>query len=250
MTHLNSNPSSLPKRILSQFATYRITLSRVIVVTTFVVISLLAMLPEVSRAQCPPANVPDPSITVPWDGPNHQYETLSSGCLVLVTYCIRYVGGVEQVIFTGVFPWNDPSPSNPCNGMAPGDIIRQGIQEVMTDANIGLMNQLNPCDGTTYTIISDITATCWGIQHSINPATGYLQDYYGPCFNGTSWCQTTCGYCMSIGSIYPGGPSDQQIAEPFNCTYQYFYSGDCQAELTESPWLPEQCYDINPCGSH
>jgi hypothetical protein len=65
MTHSNSNPSSLPKRIRSQFATYRIAISRVVVLTTFLVISLLALLPEVSRAQsaiiCPPDSVPSPA---------------------------------------------------------------------------------------------------------------------------------------------------------------------------------------------
>ena len=50
MTHSNSNPSSLPKRILSQFATYRSAISRVAFLTTFLVISFLASLPEVSRA--------------------------------------------------------------------------------------------------------------------------------------------------------------------------------------------------------
>ena len=67
MRHLNTKSAPLPKRILSQFATYRNAIARVAFVTTFLVISFLAMLPEVSRAQCPDSTFPGPNPdSIPW----------------------------------------------------------------------------------------------------------------------------------------------------------------------------------------
>ncbi len=53
MAHLNTKSTSVSKSIRSQFATCRIALSRVALVTAVLVISLLTALPEVSRAQLP-----------------------------------------------------------------------------------------------------------------------------------------------------------------------------------------------------
>ncbi len=233
-----------------RFATYRNALLRAFAVITFLTLASLATLPEVSRAQCPDATVPDPSINVPWTY-SYQIENIGTNCTceVAVSFCTRSVNGVRQVLFTGVYPMWDQS--SPCNSMKAKDIITQAINKVPIDpCTGGFPLGYNPCEpGQSQTVVTQFQASCWGIQHGSNPINYTVQDYYGPCFNGTSWCQKTCSYCITASTdfqCYPCG----EVAEENSCTYTTIYSGDCQGDPTEDPWLPEQCYNLNPCAGH
>ena len=244
MTHLNSNPSSLPKRILSQFATYRIALSRVMVLTSLLVISFLATLPEVSRAQtftCPSSSFPSPGTT--WYGPLYMNELISGTmCTVQITFCegVESDGTIDFYIEAV-----NPSDADCGPPLTQSQLILGGIAAFESDPNVlsvggGPIFTIPSCVGGYYQEVSYTVAYCWQMAWPPPPPPDChcgITPFYIPCTGDVSYCVKSCEWCYDVASSQ---------YEETNCTSSGTFQGEC-SDPPPDGWVTGTCYDIHPC---
>jgi hypothetical protein len=200
MTHSNSNPSSLLKRILSQFATYRSAISRVAFLTTFLVISFLASLPEVSRAQvtCPTG----------WSGPTSWAYTMWCGTGITVWWCdsLNNSTNTDRRLIEEIDIASDSS------GCTDDIAIIWSADSAVMDYPLG--PHICGTSGSGYNIQSVMQACCW------SPAYIPGQKSLLPCAteNFEGYCVYTCDVCRTLsGGIVTTNCSTTTIGFPPSC---------------------------------
>jgi hypothetical protein len=226
MTHSNSNPSSLPKRIRSQFATYRIAISRVAIATTFLVISFLAVLPGVSRAQCPPGWATYGEFPV---------NIAGTSCTVNVYTCVGYdsithVEEIEPYLIAEDTPWT-------CDSIPWNTIIQEALDSFPGVAIAGFPN----CGSGSYEILEMYAANCWSYQ-LIHYSHGVEVQEFLPCL-AAEYCVKQCQYCVDPVSGYV------QIS---SCAYWTINAGGCSDAIPAGPGgpsVPATCYLLGLCGT-
>jgi hypothetical protein len=238
MRHSYTKSAPIPKSILSQFATYRTAIARVFFLTTFLIISFLAALPEVSRAQCPDSTGPAPNPdSIPWinDPMGQQYQQIpGTDCFVTYDYCERQVGDSIQVWVEDIIP----DSSNACDSLTPGELI------VDVDSMVAVLeastNPLVPdCIKGFSVTVQVFQAECW--EAGENPcficigrqsATGYF-----PCSFG-HWCETSCECCW----LYNARDATFSL-QVSNCTTANTYVSDlCAPPPLGNQWAWGACF--------
>jgi hypothetical protein len=192
------------------------------------------LLASVAHAQCPDANTPYPGPA--WNGPNWQTEIVGPGCLADVEWCSRVEGGVMHFWIAQVKPHET---STGCGALAPDVLIKNAITAFENGSPPGSVD-IPDCsnDESTYIRIDYTVAYCWALHHWYN-ADGTFTTTFGPCTGGSSFCVRSCHYCND--------PVTHALS--VTCSYAGQWNGDCTNIPTEAPWIPEQCYNFNPCGN-
>jgi hypothetical protein len=223
----------------NRFATYRIAISRVIAVTTFLVISFLATLPEVSRAQCP-----DPSWTY-CSAP--QFVLIPPNCIEEVYYCWKVIGGQMNFIIEYV----QPDQWDSCNTLPPAELIIDAVTGFETNPPNPADIFIPPCGEGSVATYEYQVCDCWEVINNnyaqndprapVGAPCGFCS-YFGVCPGSTSECQTTCFYCQD--------PVSGAMVEQ-SCSSVNIWNADCvqSAPIQLSQWAAQQCYNINPCGN-
>jgi hypothetical protein len=219
MQHINSKPAPLPKQILSQFATYSNAISRIIVGTTFLVISFLASLPEVSQAQptCPSG------YTV---GPFEIFSSLPGGCSFGIWYCDSIYDGGDSI--KSYIEEIDLDTSSPCNFGNYDSVVQLAGIAVNQDRA-----EIPNCSMGAVTIRSVYQAVCW------TPQIFFGNMKLTPCetIDELGFCIYTCTLCYD------------QVAghlDSYNCAYTTDgFTPDCST----GPWMFNTCHVVG-CGSY
>ncbi len=231
MQHINSKSASLPKRILSQFATYRNAITRVAFLTTFLVITFLASLPEVSRGQdlgCPDSTGPGPNPdSIPWVQDSAYVTIPGTACSMEIYFCYR------QTDFDTLQTWLDGASidsNTDCDSLADSTLIYEA-RVLLGQAVAGLFgNLLEPCYKNYYIMEEVFSPTCWSPVTMGGTGSGHGVAL-NPCVAYNFYCEEVCQVCWNpitrepvIQNCNPTGPD---------------VSVSC---ITGAPWLPGGCY--------
>jgi Secretion system C-terminal sorting domain len=194
MRHSNTKSAPLQKRIRSQFATYRSAISRALVVTTFLVISFLASLPEVSRAQCPDSTgpAPNPDI-VPWTQDSAYVQIPGTNCSVEVYYCEREIPGSPGDTIQGYLDGVLIDSSTDCDSLSDSTIITDAQLMLDTLVATDYQSRLVLCIKPGFTILQAYSPACWEPHNVGLPGAGGL--YVSPCFSVGAYCEKECQVC-------------------------------------------------------
>ena len=198
---------------------------------------MLAALPEVGRAQCPDGTWTPASVTEIIPG---------TTCTATVGYCWKVEGGVLHYIIEWVYA----AGTDACAALTPSQIIKGATAAFEADPIVpdGSGVHINPCGGTTTTLLRFTIQACWAVHNSFGPGDPrnppnppcYYCSYFGACTGGSSACETDCEYCQD--------PTSGALVEQ-SCSSTNVWNGDCGNDPgVISNWVPEACYNINPCG--
>jgi hypothetical protein len=223
------NSKSTSKSICSQFATYRNAIARVALVTSFLVISFLATLPGVSRAQCPDSTYPYPGPA--WNGSTSIEEIVAgTTCVVTVTFCYRTESdGTVHYYISAITPFADSA----CNALPFQQLILGGIAGFENDyGSKGLVIPNCPSSIPVKYTVQD----CWQELPPLEPDPVVILE---ACPDGSSYCLTTCMLCKD--------PTTHILNT--SCSSISVFGGACNALPGSGfSWAFNTCYDINPCG--
>jgi hypothetical protein len=224
MAHLNTKPTSVSKSIRSQFATYRIAISRVMLATTLLVISLLTTLPEVSRAQCPPG----------WATYGYfPVNIAGTSCSVNVYICVNYdsithVEEIEPYQITEDTPWT-------CDSIPWYQVIQEAL-----DSLPGVAIPVFPnCGSGSYEILQMYASNCWSYIPLLPSGVAIYS-----CAN-PEYCVKQCQYCQDSVS------GNLEIS---SCAYWTINAGGCSDDdaipiPADGGTIPHTCYVLNFCGT-
>jgi Secretion system C-terminal sorting domain len=236
MQYPNSKPTSFSKSILSQFATYRNAIARVFFVTTFLVISFLASLPEVSQAQCPDSTGPAPNPdSVAWTQDTTEQMIPGTDCLIWIYYCERTIPGSPSDTVQG---WLDGvliDSNTDCDSLSDSTIIIDA--QLMLDTIIANDNysKLEPCFKGSTLIVQAYSPACWEPHNVGLPGAGGL--YVSPCISSGAYCEKECQVCYNV--------------DP---DFQFVFSGCVEYSLGLAEcsgggsWMPGGCFQASCAG--
>jgi Secretion system C-terminal sorting domain len=236
MRHSNTKSAPLQKRIRSQFATYRSAISRVVVLTTFLVISFLACLPEVSRAQCPDSTgpAPNPDI-VPWTQDSAYVQIPGTDCFVEVYYCERSIPGTPS---DTIQAWLDGvlvDSTTDCDSLSDSTLIVDAQLMLDTLVATDYQDNLEPCIKPGFTILQAYSPACWEPHNVGLPGAGGL--YVSPCISSGAYCEKECQVCYNV--------------DP---DFQFVFSGCVEYSLGLAEcsgggsWMPGGCFQASCAG--
>jgi hypothetical protein len=193
------------------------------------------------RAQtiiCPPSTVPYPGPA--WTGPITFPENISgTSCSVLVTLCVRnnYAGALEYFIESV-----DPVSMSGCSTLTPQQIIIGAVTALEQDASV-VSSQITPppCINGGYMVVESDLAHCWEMGWPTPPpGGGGVTPFYVPCSGATSFCETSCEWCV--------GPTGG--LQKSDCSSTDTFNGECSdPPVDNGPWVANTCYNIHPCGN-
>jgi Secretion system C-terminal sorting domain len=209
MTHSNTKSAPLPKQIRTQFATYRNAIARVVFLTSFLTISLLSILPEVSRAQCPDETGPYPSPDVaPWYSGTMYLPIAGTECYLTVTYCWRVLGVYNDTIQVWLSSVT-PDTNTQCDSITPQQMI-SAADSMVWQYVIEPHDFLDPigwcADGAIGVVVDIYSSECWELQQSsgstlikqqkrgILGVTSGGSGTYSGC-DYAYWCESGCTVC-------------------------------------------------------
>ena len=230
MRHINTKSAPLSKRIPLQFAAYRNAISRIAFVTTFLVISFLAALPEVSRAQCPDSTGPAPNPdSVAWVQDTTEQMIPGTDCSIYIYFCYREIPSSPDTIQTYLDGVAIDSTTD-CDSLADSTLIDQGRNLLGPAVAIIFQSQLEPCIKGGYIIEEVFSPTCWS-PSSTSGLGGAHGVYIAPCAAFNFYCEKECQVCW-----------DPLTSQPVlqNCIVTGpDVSVPC---LSATQWLPGGCY--------
>jgi hypothetical protein len=213
----------------SGIATCRNAIARIVVVTSLLVISVLASLPEVSRAQTPecPTSLLPPGCS--WGNSNGSVNVTIPGttCTVQVQYCYVCCNGQNYFYMYNMFP-----QSSDCDAVDPQLYENAAAAMIMTLIGEG---GCNPCpNGSTLTTVA--FPTCW-VKGGISGAYTF------------SGCGTTTCYCSLSATV----TCINGVAHLSGCTETTV--GTCSTCTTDpgasNLWVTGTCYSLScpplPC---
>jgi hypothetical protein len=199
----------------SGIATCRNAIARIAIVTSLFLISVLATLPEVSRAQ---PSCPDPTWAL------YMYDTtLASGCELHIYYCTKTFAGYLETYIEEIDPQNDL-----CDGIDPQLLICEASELILTDPIV--LNNLPPCP-TTMMSYQSFSHSCW--EYHFRPAGG---PQYIPCCDA--------GVCVESVTVCSNGTA------PVLTAHSWSSYGTCPCAPPPTPpiaWTDGTCYTV-ACG--
>jgi hypothetical protein len=218
-----------------RIATYRIALSRVIILTSFLVISLLAALPEVSRAQCPDSTGPSPNPdSCEWHSSSVYSEVPGTDCWDSVYFCYRNctstLPDTSQIWISEVVP----DLTSACDSLTPLQLIENAETQVVTHlAGEGYIPADVECGYPDLDLyyVTTYVPSCWKATAKAgggNVFSGCIQE-------PLCYCQTTCQICVG----------NNEVLTIFNCqSTSVYYCGCMNVIFPSSGWTLDECYDI------
>ena len=198
-------------------------------------ITMLAILPEVSRAQCPPndpSTGPDPWVGN-WMGPwTQRVQLAGTNCWVTYTACSRE--GMDPVFGTFYATYIEsvtPDPSSDCSGLAPDQMIKLLFHQMETTGSAAI---IGPCtNGTTFTVT--MASSCWE-DIPFQWTDGLWYPAYSTCGNPDDYCRMDCQVCQNPDGTYNT-----------SCTWSGSSNPACTPLPSPDLWQTNTCYDVEPC---